>query len=223
MSFWVAGAALGGALISNKGAKDAAKTTSAAADRSSEIVRQNYLDSAKRLDPYSEGVAGAMDLQRTIAGVNGTEKQQEFYDNFQFSPYADFQRKEAMKVIGQNAMATGTLKSGSRLKSISDYINGLTSQEVNNRFNQAGAIVGTGLAADSAIAGVSQNAAVTQADIINNAGIQSANAKLGRSAAFQSGLADLAAIGQDYFSSRPKSASSYGWQGSVPINAGGAA
>jgi len=212
----------GSAALSYKGTKDAAKEVAGASKEASDVVRQNYQDSAERLDPYSANVADAMKVQRDIAGVNGPEAQAAYYESLGSSPRFQFVRDQGMKTQGQQAMLTGTLKSGSRLKSINEFLKGLEMQFSGNDFNQAGAIVGTGLAADSAIAGVGQNAAVTQAGIITNNGMEQANARLGRSAALQSGIADLAAIGASggfNFGGGGNRASST-WQGTPQINAG---
>ena len=194
MTFWVAGAALVGAGVSASSAKSAAKKSAAATDRGTDVIRQNVLDTQERLDPFIQSAEGAPQLQRTIAGLEGPEAQQKFFDEFQFSPFADFQRQQGLRAIDQGSARTGTLRSGSRLKSISKFINDLTSREVSNRFNQAGAITGTGLSAASALAGVSTSAAQGQANLIQQGGETAAAATLGRSSALQSGVSDIAAV-----------------------------
>ena len=194
MTFWVAGAALVGTVASASANKSAAGKAAAATDRGTEVLRENFLDTKESLDPFISSAEGAPQMQRTIAGLEGPEAQQKFFDEFQFSPFAKFQREEGLKVGGQSNARLGTLRSGSRLKSISKFINDLTSREVNNRFNQAGAITGTGLSAASALAGVSTSSSQGQANLIQQGGETAAAATLGRSQALQSGVSDIAAV-----------------------------
>lgn len=213
------GSTAAGVIGSRKAAKDAQQTiregneaaTARLDDQLAEDRRRRDQDVA-RLDPFISGAGDSLQVQRDIAGVSSPEEQQAFFDNFQFSPYAEFQREEGIKAIGQQAARTGTLRSGSRLKSIANFINDLSSREINNRFNQAGAITGTGLQAASALSGVPAPSQVGQANIIADTGTQGANAILGRSQALQSGVSDLTGGAINFLRKNKQAGSNTGFQ-----------
>jgi len=185
------GAVAANAISSKKAGDKAAAATVQSTQDANAVLRETRDLNIERLKPYGEGAEDALELARTISGANGVEAQKEYYDNFEFSPYSEFQRKEALKYIDQASMGAGTLRSGSRLKSISEYINGLSSAEVGNNFNRNMSIADMGLRADAAAAGVATNAANQVSDNTIYAGQVESQKHINRSRAFQSGVADL--------------------------------
>jgi hypothetical protein len=200
------GSTAAGLLNQRKASKDAQATQQQGVDLATQRLDAQLAEDQlrrqqdiARLDPFIEGSGDALQLQRTIAGVNGPEQQREFFDNFQFSPFAEFQRREGLRAIDQGSARAGTLKSGSRLKSIANFINDLSSGEIRNQFNQAGAITGVGLQAAGALSGVPAPSQAGQANLAVQGGQQAGQAILGRSAALQSGVSDLAGSAINFF------------------------
>jgi len=191
---------LGSTAFNVLGARGAASQASerelAGQERASDFLERSRVENLQRLDPFIQGSGDALERQRAISGVAGPEAQQQFFDEFQFSPFAKFQQEQGLKVAGQSNARLGTLRSGSRLKSISKFINDLTSREVGTQFNQAGEIARTGLTAAGAAAGVETAARTGQANLAIQGGQTESDRTLARSSALQSGVADLFASTQ---------------------------
>lgn len=162
--------------------------------RESDDYRREVDERNRRLlGRYAAGEVPSLELQRTIAGVPGYEQRQaDYFDNFQFSPYADFVRREGLQSIDQASMATGTLIGGSRMKEIQKFISGLASGEVNNRFNQAAQITQQQLGADLGQAGMAAPAlGGGQAQLYASTGLSNAAGTLGRGQILGDSLGDL--------------------------------
>ena len=172
-------------------AKQAAAAEIAGQERAADFLERSRVENLARLDPFIEGSGAALDQQRAISGVAGPEAQQKFFDDFQRSPFSEFQQREGLKVIGQQTARGGTLRSGSRLKKISQFINDLTSRDIQTQFNQAGDIARTGLTAAGAAAGVETAARTGQANLAVQGGQSESDRTIARSSALQSGVADL--------------------------------
>lgn len=192
------GATAAGVIGSRNAAKDAQQAITAGNEQSAALLERDRQQNIERLDPFIRDSGDALQLQRTIAGVEGPEAQGQFFDNFQFSPFAEFQRREGLRAIDQGSARAGTLRSGSRLKSIASFINDLSSREIQNQFNQAGSITGTGLQAALGLAGVNAPNVASQANLQQQTGLSRSEAILGRQSAFQSGVSDLAGSAIDF-------------------------
>lgn len=227
MSFFIAGAALAGSVISSraakKGAEQQAAATTEAADRSADVLEQNFLRTEERLDPYIQAGLPAIDRQQALLGLQGQDVQKEAFDQFQTSPAFEWQRDQILGNVNRGAAAGGMKQSGNRLAALTDRLQGLYSQEYNNYMNQLGAQTGVGFGAASALGGVGQSTAAGQANIINQAGRDIGQAqlqgRLGVASSIGSGLSDIAGV----FANRnpkPQSSSLGGWQGATQINAG---
>lgn len=154
-----------GGLISSKGAKSAAKTQAAAADRASEVQQGMYDQTRKDLDPYR--AAGTSALGRMIGfnpqayrggqfdyngssnpnytsnpfSFNGSSQyaSQGFQPkdfNFEAEPGYQFRKQQGMDGIQSQAAASGGLLSGATLKALNNYNSDLASQEYGNAFNR---------------------------------------------------------------------------------------
>ena len=142
MSFWVAGATVvgtvGGAAISSRASKKAAKAQAASADRASEIQQENFEQTRKDLMPYKQ--AGDTSLSQLMGqmGSNGYFNQSYKGDkfNFQADPSYAFRQQQGLDGIQSQAAAQGGLLSGATLKALNEYNSNLASQEYGNAFNR---------------------------------------------------------------------------------------
>ena len=99
-------------LGSRSAAKKAAGAEIAGQEKAADFLERSRVENLARLDPFIEGSGAALDQQRAISGVAGPEAQQKFFDDFQRSPFSEFQQREGLKVIGQQTARGGTLRSG---------------------------------------------------------------------------------------------------------------
>lgn len=143
MTFWVAGAIVGGSLISSNSASDAANTAAQASGQASDasIAEQRRQYDLNRADQAPYLAAGTGAVNRLGAGVGaGGEFGTTMPFNFQYDQNADpgtaFRMSEGLKALDRSAAARGGLLSGAALKGIEQYGQGLASQEYQNAFNR---------------------------------------------------------------------------------------
>jgi hypothetical protein len=225
MSLWIAGAAIGGALIGSKGAKDAAKTQAGAAGEASDIVRQNYLDTKETLQPYADSGIPALNRRNILMGLSGTpEQRQSEWGSVYNDPVLTQQNQLATDAVNRMGAAGGMTNSGNRLAALNDRLQRLQYEFGQNYLNRLDTSVNTGYGAAAATGGVAANAANTQANLVNQAGMANAQGQLGAAQSWGSGLADLAGVAAYRFSRPGGSGGSGGgtggWQGTPPINGG---
>ena len=144
MTFWVAGAALAGGLISSQGQKQAAQTQAAAADRSAELQKQMFEQQMAGQEPYRQaGLTGQNKLMELLGlgGNTGAAGYGKYAKDFSMADYqADpgyaFRLSEGQQALDRSAAARGGLISGGALKAATRYGQDMGSQEYQNAFNR---------------------------------------------------------------------------------------
>jgi len=131
MTFWVAGAVVGSALIGGSAAKSAASTQSAAADRAAELQNQQFQQTRQDQMPWLKAGEGA--LNKLIGAV---DYQKFGMDQFQQDPGYAFRLSEGQKALDRSAAARGGLISGGALRAAQRYGQDMGSQEYQNAFNR---------------------------------------------------------------------------------------
>ena len=131
MTFWVAGAVVGSALIGGSAAKSAAKTQSAAADRAAELQNEQFQQTRQDQMPWLKAGEGA--LNKLIGAV---DYQKFGMDQFQQDPGYAFRLSEGQKALDRSAAARGGLISGGALRAAQRYGQDMGSQEYQNAFNR---------------------------------------------------------------------------------------
>jgi hypothetical protein len=228
MSLWVAGAVVVGAGINaaagSKSASKAANAQTQAAETSAEVIRQNFEDTQKTLQPYVDAGIPAIDRQQALLGLKGPEAQQAAREQLYSGPGFQYQKDQVIGDVNRSASSLGMLRSGNRLAALTERLQGLYATQEGNYLNQLGAQTGVGLSGASALAGVGQNAAAGQAQAIQYGGNAAAQGIMNRSQAIQGGISDLAGgigyLGRSGAFGGGGSAGGYGWQGNPQINAG---
>jgi hypothetical protein len=204
MTFWVAGAAIGGSLLGAYASNKSAKTQAQAADRAADLqsdVADKSLALQERM--YEEGIARQQPFLK--AGVNalGRMQRNEFAlpaafnpndpaykqpgaftftsKDFQADPGYAFRLAEGQKALDRQAAARGGLISGGALKAAARYGQDMGSQEFQNAYNRAYTGYGT---------------KVQQADTGFNRALTGYNANVARADTGYNRLASMAGIGQ---------------------------
>lgn len=165
MTFWVAGAVVGSALIGGSASKSAASTQAAAADRAAEGQERMFERQVELSEPWRK--AGEQALNKLIPL---TDYKNFSMSDFQADPGYSFRMSEGMKGLERSAAARGGLLSGATLKGIQRYGQDLGSQEYMNAFNRYQTERAARLQPLQSLAGVGQ----TTAQQIGQAGMQAA-------------------------------------------------
>lgn len=165
MTFWVAGAVVGSAVIGGISANKAAGTQAAAADNAAAGQERMFERQVELSEPWRK--AGEQALNKLIPLTDYTPFSMA---QFQADPGYGFRMSEGMKALERSAAARGGLLSGATLKGIQRFGQDLGSQEYQNAFNRYQAERQARLAPLQSLAGVGQ----TTAQQIGEAGMRTA-------------------------------------------------
>jgi hypothetical protein len=152
---------IGTALIGSNASKKAANTAAQAAQQAQAVSRED-------LAPWRETGAWALGQLRDQLG-----------GGFQASPGYDFAMGEGLRAIDRAASARGLLGSGSRLRELMRYGQGLANQEYGSYLNRLAALAGIGQTAATNTAQMGGQALMQSGLAQAQGGINSANAVLG--------------------------------------------
>jgi hypothetical protein len=151
MTFWVAGAVVGSALIGSNASSKAAKAQAGAASEASNLEREMFERNIELNAPFRE--AGVNALNKLVPL---TDYKDFGMDQFRADPGYSFRMSEGMKGLERSAAARGGLLSGGMLKGIQRFGQDLASQEYQNAFNRYGIERDRRLGPLQSLAGVGQ-------------------------------------------------------------------
>lgn len=132
MTFWVAGAVVGSAIIGSQASKSAASTQAQAARESGDIQREIFERQVELGRPYRE--AGELALNKLIPLA--TQYTPFGMQQFQQDPGYGFRMSEGMKALERSAAARGGLMSGATGKALQRFGQEMGLQEYQNAFNR---------------------------------------------------------------------------------------
>jgi hypothetical protein len=141
----ILGAGALGAAGSAFAASSAADAQAQAAQQSAAVQREMFDKQVELQEPFRQGGITSQNRLMTLLGLQGGDTAAADYgsaaksfgmDQFQADPGYAFRMSEGMKGLERSAAARGLLSSGSTLKGITDYGQGMASQEYNNAFNR---------------------------------------------------------------------------------------
>lgn len=166
MTFWVAGAVVGSAVIGGMAAGDAASTQADAANRASDLQYKQWRESVDLQEPWRK--AGEQALNKLIPL---TEYKNFGMSDFQADPGYAFRLSEGTKALERSAAARGGLMSGATGKALTRFGQDYGSQEYTNAFNRYQTERAARLQPLQSLAGVGQ----TTAQQIGQSGMQMAS------------------------------------------------
>jgi hypothetical protein len=132
MTFWVAGAVVGSALIGGNAASSAASTQANAANNAAQLSNAQYQQTRQDQMPWMQAGQTALNALTPLA----TNYQKFGMDQFQQDPGYQFRLSEGQRAMGHQAGARGGLVSGTSLKAMQDYAQNSASNEYQNAFNR---------------------------------------------------------------------------------------
>lgn len=157
MSFWDDLTGKSAAETSRQAAADTyAKQTAAGQQYASDtrsIADQYY-------QPYINTGNQAQSLISDLLGINGPEAQARAYQNYQSSPGQQWLVDQGTQAIDRSAASKGSLRSGSVLKELMGYGQGMAQQDFGNYYNRLAGVGNQGFGASQGAANlVGQGAA----------------------------------------------------------------
>jgi len=182
MTFWVAGAVVGSALIGSQASKSAASTQAQAAEQTGQIQKDIFERQVQLQEPWRQAGIGALNKLIPLSDYQKFGMAQ-----FQADPGYAFRMSEGMKALEHSAAARGGLLSGATLKATERYGQDLASQEYQNAFNRYQAERAAQLQPLQALAGVGQTSANTLTGAAGQLGQNLGEAVQGAAAARASG------------------------------------
>ena len=200
MTFWVAGAMVGSALIGSSASKSAGKAQASAADRAAELSQEQYYQTREDQTPWREAGVNALARQRQLMGLGedqgtggfGRYAQDFGMQDYQEDPGYRFRLSEGMKALGNQASARGGMISGQTMKGMQDYAQGSASQEFNNAFNRYQTNRSNQLNPLQSLSGGGQTATSLMGAAGQNYANQAGEAYMGKGNAMASGYGNIA-------------------------------
>jgi hypothetical protein len=183
MSWWVAGAVVGSALIGSSSAKSAA---SSQADSSAEAVAEQR----RQFDTTQANAAPYLAAGKTALGQYQTENDTPFdASQVQMDPGYEFARKQGQQAIDRQSAASGGRISGASLKAASEYNNGVATtgystaynranQQRTDRLNRLAALAGVGQTAMQQVGSAGATSAANIGNIVTSQGNASGAAQI---------------------------------------------
>lgn len=156
MTFWVAGAVVGSAVIGGLASNRAASTQAQAAQQAADTQKQIFERQVELQEPWRQ--AGISALNKLIPM---SEYQKFGMGQFQADPGYAFRLSEGQKALERSAAARGGLLSGATGKALTRFGQEMGSQEYQNAFNRYQVERAAQLQPLQSLAGVGQTAATT--------------------------------------------------------------
>lgn len=201
-----AAAALIGSSMSSRAAKSAAATQAQAADRATELQREQFERQVELQEPWRQAGMTALNKLTPLA----TQYTPFGMQQFQADPGYAFRLGEGMKALERSAAARGGLLSGATMKGLQRYGQDLASQEYMNAFNRyqternaqlnpLQSLAGVGQTSVNQLGAAGQNYATTVGNMMIGQGQAAAGAALARGSAYQRGLGDIGYMAGRYY------------------------
>lgn len=190
MTFWVAGAVVGSALIGSKASGKAADVQAKAAEQGTEAQERMFAEQNRLQEPFRQGGMAAQNRLLTYFGLPGGAEGADFgrytkdfgMADFTADPGYAFRLGEGLKSLDRQAAARGGLISGGALKAAQRYGQEMGSQEFQNAYNRYQTNRANQLQPLQSLMGAGQTAANT---LTNAAGVMGQNQATGLANAAQ--------------------------------------
>lgn len=210
-------ATLGGGAIAASGAKKAAKAQDLATDKTIASNERMLERQIGLQEPFRQGGLTAQNKIMELLGLGGDTTSAEYgsaakafgNDQFQQDPGYTFRQEEGMKALERSAAARGGLLSGSAMKGIQRFGQGLASQEYQNAFNRyqiersarlnpLQSMMGSGQSATNVITGNIGSAGANEQNAIMNSGAARASGYVGSANALSGALSGIGNMAVNY-------------------------
>ena len=194
-----------GAYQAKKG-REAAAENRAMQQRGLNLTQQQFEQTRSDLRPYRDLGAEAARRLDAVHGLGGGSPD---YSAFEESPGFQFRLEQGNKALERSAAARGMTLSGSQLKDLSRFNQGLASQEFGNWYNRLAGLASMGQNASVQTGQFGADAARTGAGIYGNMGATAAGGIANQTNAITNAAGGLASLAGQQSQKRPRQ-SGYG-------------
>jgi hypothetical protein len=208
MTFWVAGAALGSAVIGAVSSRKAAKQQAKSADNATELQREMFEKQNELQEPFRQAGISSKNRLMTLLGMDQATSGDPEYGSlmrdfsagdFQADPGYQFRQAEGQKGLERSAAARGGLLSGGAVREAMRFNSGLASQEYGNAFNRfqtnrtnklnpLQSLMGAGQASSNTLGSAAQSYGANAGNTMMQAGSARASGTMGAANAISSGI-----------------------------------
>lgn len=190
-------AGVGSALLQNRAAGKAASAANRASEQANALQQQQYEQTRSDLNPYlQEG-------QNALAGINRLNAGD--YSGFQNSPDYQFAMQQGLQGVDRSAAARGALYSGGQQADLTNYAQGMASQQLGQYRNSLMSLANMGASSGSALAGVGQNYAGAVGNNLANGANATGSAALTQGNNLSQLTAGLGGLANNYLQQRQSS------------------
>lgn len=186
--------AIGGGLIANKGAKDAAKAQTKAADTATAEQRRQYDITHADQMPWLQTGTWALDQQKKA--LTGD------WSGFMQSPDYQYALDQGFKGLDRSAAARGRLYSGGYGEDLTKFGQGLATQNYGNYMNRLAGLSNTGQTTANSLGVLGANYANNAAQNTIGAGNARASGYINQANSYGNALNQLGGIAGNYFGSK---------------------
>lgn len=190
-------ATVGSALLQNNAAKKAASAQNRASAEANAAQAAQYAQARSDLNPYLQAGTNA------LTGINALNNGD--YSAFQNSPDYQFALQQGIQGVDRSAAARGSLYSGGQQADLTNYAQGLASQQLGAYRGNLMSLANMGASSGSALAGLGQNYAGAYGQNLNNAAGATGSAALSQGNNWSQALTGIAGLGNNYLQSRQSS------------------
>ena len=128
------------------------------------------------LDPYTQGGAGATNIQAALSGAMGPQAQAQAFQNYQQSPGQEYALEQGRRNLLAGAAATGGVGGGNTQRELMRQGVGMAQQNYQQDFNNMGTVANRGMGAAGQQAGMQVNAGQNLANLALQGGVLPAQA-----------------------------------------------
>lgn len=181
MAYWAAAAAVVGSLISSRASRKAADKMAEGQRSAQQIQMEVFQQSREDLEPWLVSGASALGkLGETLLGGD--------MEAFKESPGYKFRLDQGIQSIDRSAAAGGEVGSGQHLAALTEYGQGIASQEYGDYINRLAGMAGTGQTTGSQLGQLGAGAGARAGGYAAGAGQAQAAGIMGKYNAMQQGI-----------------------------------
>lgn len=159
-----------GAIVSAAGNIIAGNQAASAQKKAAKAVEKRYQEIKGMGQPYMDAGTDALDTYRTSVGLNGAQRQTDYYNNFQTDPGFMASQNYAQRGLENSNAIRGRGYGGNVIAGLGDYLQKNMQGAYQTRQSQLGGLVDTGRSTLGTIAGAGTSAANTSGQMLANAG-----------------------------------------------------
>ena len=199
MGFVAAGVAVGGAVLSSKAQKDAAKTSAQASDNANQMQWDMFQQAEQNLAPYRDYGAQALPMMmNAMEPINRSQALSDFYDSGEYAMMSS----QANNNLMANSEATGGMGSSSSANNLmriaptlgQNHLNMLEGQRM-DQYNMAMGMANMGQNAAAQSGAMGQQYASQASNNMMNAANMNAQSQIAQANTWSNAMGNLAGIG----------------------------